>query len=564
MDLTRFFPPIFFLEADGQVARDIIPYIKHFEFSDEHKKPDEMKLIVINDAFKFISDTRFVAGVTYRVRWGYPSLWSDTLTFKVQKAIPTFPQKDVPLITMISWDSRMDMSKEASTHNYGPVSSSEVARVLARKWGLKTDIEESNDARKQDRVQSARFTDLAYLASLAGALNYRFDVIGDTLVFKPHGYAQQPEFTYVYFSDRQGVIISFTPEIKEKQLRKKLGVSSSDPKSGESGSNRKGGKPPANAIGQRSDGSFILPGGGVAPAGKARVGIGKFSGRDLHEVGSVTAGSPEAKKVAAMQSAAASDKIDLNADKATLKIIGDPRVRKGKVVRVEGVGPFYSGSWYVASTKHVINSQVVYVTEMKLQRAPLNGDSPKKDEKKDKNAKPGDDTNTPHVGIGKFGGRDISQVTGKSGSLVNKPSPLPPAPPPPPPAPQNYSPREGLWDLHSTNSSGASTSLTSATPTTLNAEDASAASAPTLWERWTMRSTGLAGQRLACQRTPLARRWTMRSPSPRQTQARSSLFGWSSGSDRPISPSGRAWQSLHPPRRTLAWSRRPFRARQGW
>lgn len=465
MDLTRFFPPIFFLEADGQVARDIIPYIKHFEFSDEHKKPDEMKLIVINDAFKFISDTRFVAGVKYRVRWGYPSLWSDTLTFKVQKAVPTFPQKDVPLITMISWDSRMDLSREASTHNYGPVSSSEVARVLAQKWGLKEDIEESNDARKQDRVQSARYTDLAYLASLAGALNFRFDVVGDTLVFKKHDYLAQPEFTYVYFSDRQGVIISFTPEIKEKQLRKKLGVASSDPKSGDASDNRKGGKPPAGAIGQRADGSFILPGGGVAPAGKQFVGIGKSSGRDTSQVGSVAAGSAENKKVAGIQSAAAADKIDLNADKATLKIIGDPRVRKGKVVRVEGVGPFYSGSWYVASTKHVINSQVVYVTEMKLQRAPLNGDTPKKDDKKSKGQKPGDEDAKDYVGIGKFGGRDRSQVTGKKkdnkSGLTDLPKPAPPAPP----APQNESEPNmsepnmsgGLWDLHSNSSCGAST-----------------------------------------------------------------------------------------------------------
>lgn len=354
IDLTRYYPPTFLLEADGGLAFDIIPYIKRFEFIDQHKKPDELKIIFINDRFRWIDDQRFAAGVTYRVRWGYPTLWSKTLVFKVQKAIPDFPQKEVPTITMISWDSRIDLAKEAVAHNYGPVSSSEVARVLAKKWGLKQDIQESNDARKQDRIQSARTTDLGYLAKLADDLNFRFDVIDDTLVFKKHEYLGSADFEYTYFYDKRGVIREFKPEIKDKLAKGKIGVATSDPKTGESKDNKPKDKPATGTSSRNAKDGKVFKEQGTGPLGA----------------------SPEGAKVAALQAGAAKDKIDLNADKATLKIIGDPRLRKGMKVRVLGVGRFYEGTWYVAGTHHTIDSKAVYVTELKLERT--KGDATKK------------------------------------------------------------------------------------------------------------------------------------------------------------------------------------------
>lgn len=362
MNLLRFFPPICFLEADGELASDLIPFIKSFEFSDEHKKPDQVKIVFINDGFRFTDDTRLAEGVTFRVRWGYPTLLSETLIVRVQKVAPAFPKSDFPTITLISWDARIDMSYQSSSKNYGAVSSAQVARVLAKKWNLKEDIEESNDGSKVEMAQPSNMSDLAYIVKLADKIHFRFDIVGETLVFKKHGFDDAPELEYTYFVDREGVVLAFEPEIKEKKLKGKLKVTTTDPKTGKTETAE---SKPQNAKESRR---------GVKDGGKIAEKV----------IRGVTPSTPEANKVAAIQAGGSKDKIDLDADKAKLEVVGDPRLRKGKVVQVNGVGR-YSGNWYVAKTKHAFGSNQFYKTEATVQRAPLN-DKKTTDNNKNKNA----------------------------------------------------------------------------------------------------------------------------------------------------------------------------------
>ncbi len=455
MKLTRFYPPTFLIEAGGDLMRDLRPFIQSFEFKDEHKKPDEIRLTIINDAFKWTDDPRLQNGVVYSIRWGYPTLWSDLLKVKVQKGVPTFPRNQVPTITLISWDSRLDLTKADTSVNWGQVSSSEVARRLAKKWGLKTDISESNDARKQDRVQTVRQTDLAYLAKLADDLNFQFDIVGDTLIFKPYDYAATATLTYTYFTDREGVILDFKPEIKEKQLRKKIGAISTDSKGGT-----------ASAVS-----AFF---GNVADkvakkTVQGETGSGKYV--ELATSGGVITGtSPEPAKVAAMHAQAASDKVSLDAEKGTLTIVGDPRLRKGKVIELRGFGVRYSGRWYVSSTKHTMSCNAMYITEAKVQRAPLN--TPAKGGTAD-SSKGNESGKVPQkvsvegaVSDGKF----VSRVT--TGAK--------------------------LWfNLIHTGTTGSSR-LLFATPTTRRSGAASVATAQTSWAWTTEKPTGWAGLRLVC------------------------------------------------------------------
>lgn len=368
MNLLRFFAPICFLEADGELASDLIPFIKSFEFSDEHKKPDQVKIVFINDGFRFTDDPRLSEGVTFRVRWGYPTLLSDTLVVKVQKAVPLFPKSDFPTITLISWDSRIDMSYQSSSKNYGAVSSSQVARVLAKKWNLKEDIEESNDGSKIEMAQPSNMSDLAYIVKLADKIHFRFDIVGDTLVFKKHGFLDAPELEYTYFVDREGVVLAFEPEIKEKKLRGKLKITTTDPKTGKTATAEQ----PGNVTPKKSY-------RGAKNGGQLNAAI----------VTGVATGSSDPKKVADLQAGGAKDKIDLDANNAKLEVVGDPRLRKGKVVQVNGVGR-YSGNWYVAKTKHTFGSNQFFKTEATVQRTPLNDKKTTDDNKKkgDTNGKP--------------------------------------------------------------------------------------------------------------------------------------------------------------------------------
>lgn len=353
--------PQIYIEANGSLAQDIARAITKFEYSDDVKKFDTLKLTIENRDLRFIDDPRFRTGAQFRVRWGYPLDLSMSKLVIISKAKPTFPADGMPTIEMVAFDLRQEMNKTSNAKNWGKISSSAVAAAIGDRWGLNLDIEDSKDARKQHRIQPGNVTDVQYLITLAEKLNFDFYIDGTTLHFHSTRVNAPAALSFTYFTDKTGTLRSFTPEVNMNRTTK-VGVSHADPRTGDHGS----------AVGTDTSprmGRDYVQDGTTYRRGRASV--------VTKDPSAIHSASPETdKKVAKVHADAAVGRIDLAAVKASISVVGTPRLRARTTINLSGVGKVYAGKWRVVSTKHVITGSggsVTYSVDAQLTRNALNG-----------------------------------------------------------------------------------------------------------------------------------------------------------------------------------------------
>src|ERR1700690_176163 len=189
------FAPRFLLKSDGEFATDLIPYVTKFVYEDEEGKADKLILYVANPGLKWKDDSRFREGARYSVRFGYLTDVSDVKNAVISRAKPSFAG-GMPMIEMIAYNLTQDMNKQANPFYYGPVSSSDVAKIIAQRYSFKTDIEESADSRVQARVQPVGLTDIQYLYALAKKLNWDAYIEGTVLHFHHKRFETPPELEF--------------------------------------------------------------------------------------------------------------------------------------------------------------------------------------------------------------------------------------------------------------------------------------------------------------------------------------------------------------------------------
>jgi phage protein D len=369
--------PRIMIEADDTFSSDILAYITKFEFESDATKSSQLKLTVANPQFRWTEDPRLQVGIKFRVCWGYPTDMSEVFTTSIMKAKPTFPDGGtMPVIDLVAFDLRHGMTAGSEPKNWGSISSSEVAKRIANEYNFGTDVEESGDDRKKARIQPAGVNDFMFVQQLAAKLNFACYLDNDVLHFHSYRLNETPVLEFTYYNDSRGTIIEFTPEV---DMNKPSGVKVVGATSTESKEKEADGKDPIPS-GMISLQRFVSDGSRIraheAPI-KAADGT--------HHMRLMNISSFEERQAALQRQAnAAAQKINMSAVKASMKVVGTPRLKANQMIRISGVGKAYSGNWYVVTAKHVISpTGTTYITELKLSRNALNKKVPAKAEGKE-------------------------------------------------------------------------------------------------------------------------------------------------------------------------------------
>lgn len=350
------FAPRFFIEANGSLAADIAADITHFEYQDDEIKNTTLTIKVNNEGLKYIDDRRFNEGARFTVRWGYVNDLSPPRTFVISRAKPHFPKGgEVPIIEMVAYDLRSVVNKAINPKNYGKITSAKVAQKIAERYNLYTEIEDSKDDRVQSRVQPGNVTDIQFLMELAKKLNYDFYIEERTLHFHPKRFNLAPTLEFVYFTDGKGTLIDFDPDV---DLSKPGGIAANSA-SAQNGTDQSG-----HAAGHVETMMAVKD-----------TGTANFSYKGTFvKPSTVNASTSEHDpKVAGILANAAAQRISMAAIKASMTVIGTPRLTARKIIRLVGVGKTYSGNWRVSNTRHVIQPKgEVYTVKVGLTRNGLN------------------------------------------------------------------------------------------------------------------------------------------------------------------------------------------------
>lgn len=335
------YAPRFFIEADGELAHDLIPYVSKFEYEDDEAKIDKLTLTVANPGLRFKDDPRWKEGCRFRVRFGYLSDISDVKNVVIAHARPHFGKDQT--IVMVAFNLQQDMNKKANPVNWGVLSSSDVARRIAERYRFKLEVEESNDARRQARVQPAGVTDIQYLMNLAKQINWDCFIEGETLHFHKKKYDTPAVLEYVYYTDTTGSLLEFEPDVNMTAPPgvAKAGTDNKDAHTESAAA----GRPPSRYRALDNNNAQV---GQLIPG---RIGPRNYAG----EGGLVGPSHETDPRVIARHGEAAGQRVDMDAIKATAKMIGTPRLRARTMIRISGVDQQYSGNWRVAKSKHVID-----------------------------------------------------------------------------------------------------------------------------------------------------------------------------------------------------------------
>lgn len=355
-----FMGPRFYLEIDDRDATDLMPHIKQFEYKDNEKKKDELTLSLSNKGLQWQDDWRFVKGTKIKARWGYPNDMSDVKIMTVTQVSVSMPP-DPPTIKITAMDAgRTKLGGKLKEHDgkpraWGFKSSSDIAKEIAKRHGFKVDIEDSKDARKEYRHQTAAMTDVELLSGLASKLHWDMYVENGTLHFHKKRLSATPEFEFTYYTDAQGTLLEFSSDLYKKKKGGKTGKAGADPKTG---------KPVAVDADGKSTGES-----------KA----GKYAVIEMDK-GSILMPTAETNQnVITIHARAQQGKLDMSAVKAEVTVIGTPKLTAKRMIRINGVGKVYSGVWRVEEARHVVQpSGQVYVTKCSLKRNAV-GKGDKKD-----------------------------------------------------------------------------------------------------------------------------------------------------------------------------------------
>lgn len=376
---TQILQPMVYVRVEGQKLHDLSQRIVSFDFTDNERKLDEMELVLRNDDFVLQDDLRFARGSRVSVRWGYPGGdVSDKRRMVITEINHSVGQNDLPVLTVRAFDLRRQMHRNCAPQDHGAVSSSVIAKKIARKYNLGTKyITESNDGRKQNRMQAANVTDIAFLTAIADKLHWDCYIEAGELHFHPKNLGAASSFTFTWNDSSTSTVLTFNSSLNLKKF-KKTGLNSTDPKKGESSNSE---QEQGNDKSLGSHKVSIDTNYGAAAYFKeasefffdeARTSPSTMTVPDGEAVQANTCEADP--KVTKLHAQAMREKIELRSVEADLTVIGTPKLRSRRNIRLKGVGKAYSGMWRVKSVRHTFNPQgtPVYSCSVELVRNALN------------------------------------------------------------------------------------------------------------------------------------------------------------------------------------------------
>jgi len=470
--------PIVLVRVDGAVSADLSARIIEMKYNDNHKMSgkgkgsrkgkkgggahvDKLDLHISDPQHEFTGDPRFAPDARWDVRWGYPNELSEIRWFLLKYYEPIYDHTGIHSKKLTLYGTAHTLTTVKGARNWGRISSSEIANQIAKRHGLRVDIEFTDDQNETAFIQPVDQSDFEFLSELADDIDFLFYVENDVLTYKSRdtAYSESPRQRFVY-GGPGSILLSFKPVVKAT-ADVVVGAKAVDTKTGQAvqpkvdSSNVGGVHLGADVVKSINDSSRTLS------AIKPGAGGNKItSGADLtkkmdqlkrdHDVPNLQSSltttktvtqidletgtrkvvvvpdstsaalkTPEtnAAKIAAMAKAV---KRDFLADsvQATAEWVGVPSIRAKSTHNFVLPDPKFSGQWYCEETTHHISDKAYKVTA-KLHRGAFTDKSAAKKVDNNRttlNKKEQSKPPIPTVGIDLESGR----VTRPTASIPNK------------------------------------------------------------------------------------------------------------------------------------------------
>lgn len=357
----RFFAPAFEVEINStKLAADISKNVTSLSVTLEANAMDQCSLTLANPypqmRWTHSDDADlFQEGNGIKVKLGYVDDLQELFDGEITQISPDFPESGTPTVRIESHTRLHWLQQPRQPHAFENATDKEIVEFIAGEHHLTAEVDDAKTTYPHV-IRDGR-NDLHFLRERAQLIHFEVAVHGKKLLFRKVKNAQSPVYTLVWGAPHQSVapgqnvmpLKSFTPTLNTRQQVNEVIVRGQNPTTRETIEGRA----------DRNDDSTM---GGSQTGGQ--VAAQAFGGqRQL-----LLASMPVATEEEARQKALGYyQKQSLTFVAGSGSSIGLPALRAGQVIRLEGLGPRFSGNYYIRQVTHSISSGG-YLTQFSVQR----------------------------------------------------------------------------------------------------------------------------------------------------------------------------------------------------
>jgi phage protein D len=293
---------------------------------------------------KWIDHALFREGNPVEIAFGYRDKKKTSLSGEITGVEPEFPESQPPTLTIRGYDRRHRLMRSRRSRSFTNCKDSDIASQLASDANLRPQVEDSRVTLPY--VLQHNQTDLEFLVTRARRINFEVVVTDRDLLFRPRKIADTAELTL----HREVELLQFRPRLTTLGQVPQLEVRGWDPTTKQ------------EIIGHAGIGDEpqLMAGSNSGPSATQRAFNTSKSARVTTPVQSQDEADEMAKRSFA--------EMALRYIRADGVCIGEPRMRAGTIVSVEGIGDRFSGSYYVLSVEHSFQPKKGYRTYFSARR----------------------------------------------------------------------------------------------------------------------------------------------------------------------------------------------------
>jgi phage protein D len=292
---------------------------------------------------KWIDDDFFKEGNSVEVAMGYRDNVETLFKGEITCLEPAFPNTQPPTLTVRGYDRRHRLMGRRKTRTFLNMKDSDIANQIAADWSLTPEVEDTRVT--LDYVLQHNQTDFEFLQERAQRIGYEMVVAQTTLRFCP----RQNEGSAAVTLRREIELLDFNVRLTTIGQVEEVFVQGWNPTSKE------------EVVARARVGDERQMGGSASGPAIARQA---FTG-----TGGTTVNMPILSQAEADQLASGwFGEMALSYVEGYGTCIGQPDLRAGGLVEIEGLGRRFSGSYYVTSTEHSYRPNVGYRTAFTVRR----------------------------------------------------------------------------------------------------------------------------------------------------------------------------------------------------
>lgn len=341
----------------GKVADALDGRVISVTIDDDERGADKLEIQLYNeDLFFFEQGDDVLPGAFLEVSWGYAGNMAPPRRFAVKKISGRHPLRIEALA--ISAQAH----RESKHRFWAGKTRSEVVALVARDMGYEGDAAIIDATDEVLDINQMGETDAALLRRLADDEEFEFWIDDTGLHWHQRRTGDAPTHVLTWFSDRTGTIRDWSPETNLMRRVGRVDVAGRDPIT------KRDIK--ASATGDTVDRPTL---------GEVKEVVDPETGETKRERSTATATGGVAGvvsvpligavtiKEASRKAAAAYRAAEREAVKLNISLVGDPTIRAKTVVDLRGISSMFSGRYYLASVRHVLDGNG-YTVEAKANR----------------------------------------------------------------------------------------------------------------------------------------------------------------------------------------------------